>query len=47
MMIQCIFMMVQFFFLVHKLFDISLEEFRKYLKNYVEDRFNIKINDLT
>ena len=35
-----------YFFSAREIFDISLEELRRYLKNYVEDRFNIKINDL-
>lgn len=34
------------FFVAHKIFEISLDEFKRYLKNYVENRFNIKINDL-
>jgi len=34
------------FFNAHELFGISLEEFRRYLKIYVENRFNITINDL-
>lgn len=34
------------FFMAYKIFDISLDEFKRYLKNYVGNRFNIKINDL-